>query len=39
MQEILARSPVLKELADSGQILLVGGMYDVATGKVEILPR
>jgi len=39
MQQILEGSPVLRELADSGQILLVGGMYDVETGRVEIFDR
>src|SRR5262245_49059031 len=34
MKVILEKSPVLKELADSGQIVLKGGMYDVESGKV-----
>ncbi|NJN05883.1 MAG: carbonic anhydrase [Rhodobacteraceae bacterium] len=35
MKEILKRSPILKELVDTGSIALVGGMYCVETGKVE----
>jgi len=34
MNEIRARSPYLKKLLDQGTIGLVGGIYDVATGKV-----
>ena len=35
MQQVLERSPILKELVETGQASLVGGMYDVETGKVE----
>lgn len=31
---IRAKSPVLKEMEDKGEIKIVGAMYDVATGKV-----
>jgi len=34
MKEIREKSPVLKELLDSGAVGLVGGMYDLETGKV-----
>ncbi len=34
MQKVLENSPVLKEMIDSGDINLVGGMYSVETGKV-----
>jgi carbonic anhydrase len=34
MDQIPAQSPILKELFDSGQAALVGGMYNVETGKV-----
>lgn len=34
MQEIRERSPILRELLDKGEIALVGGMYDLTTGKV-----
>ncbi|HUA38992.1 MAG TPA: carbonic anhydrase family protein [Candidatus Sulfopaludibacter sp.] len=35
MKEIPERSPVLKEMIDRGQIGLIGGMYDLSTGKVH----
>ena len=35
MKQIPERSPILKEMIDSGQIGLVGGMYDLSTGKVR----
>lgn len=34
VQEILLRSPVLREMADSGAIRVVGAMLDVKTGQV-----
>ena len=34
MKEIREKSPVLKEMIDSGKVGLAGGMYDLATGKV-----
>lgn len=34
MQNIRENSPILKEMIDNGEILLVGSMYDVKTGKV-----
>jgi carbonic anhydrase len=37
MREIRARSPYLKPYFDTGAVGLVGGMYDVATGKVTFL--
>jgi len=39
MQEIRERSPVLREMLDHGKIALVGGMYDLATGKVEFYDK
>jgi carbonic anhydrase len=39
MQQIRERSPVLKEMIDQGQIALVGGMYDLETGKVEFFDK
>ncbi len=39
MQQIRERSPVLKEMIDSGQIGLVGGMYDLSTGQVRFFDR
>ena len=34
MRQVRERSPVLREMIDSGQIKLVGGMFDLETGKV-----
>jgi carbonic anhydrase len=39
MKEIRERSPILREMIDKGQIGLVGGMYDLATGEVHFLPN
>jgi carbonic anhydrase len=35
MKEIPERSPILREMIDKGEIKLVGGMYDLTTGKVQ----
>lgn len=35
VQEITRRSNVLKEMLESGEIAIIGGMYDVETGRVE----
>jgi len=35
MQQIRERSPVLREMLDKGEIGLVGGMYDLKTGKIQ----
>ncbi|MDP4652332.1 MAG: carbonic anhydrase family protein [Haliea sp.] len=35
--KILSDSPVLKGLVDEGKLSVVGGMYDVSTGKVAFL--
>jgi carbonic anhydrase len=35
MHQIRERSPVLREMLDHGQIGMVGGMYDLETGKVH----
>jgi carbonic anhydrase len=37
VQEIRARSSVIASALDAGSVRLVGGMYDVATGKVTFL--
>lgn len=39
MKEIRERSPVLKEMLDKGEIGLVGGMYDLSTGKVQFFDK
>jgi len=38
VQNMLDRSPVMKELVDSGDLIIVGAMHDVATGKVTFMP-
>ncbi|MCL2302230.1 MAG: carbonic anhydrase family protein [Lentimicrobiaceae bacterium] len=35
VQEIRDRSPILKEMEDKGEIKIIGGYYDMHTGKVE----
>ena len=30
---------VLRDLIDSGRVLVVGAMYDLASGRVTMLPR
>jgi carbonic anhydrase len=35
VEAILERSAILKEMVEEGKIGIVGGMYEVATGKVE----
>lgn len=37
MKRLRDESPVLRELIDSGKVGLVGGMYDLDTGKVTFL--
>jgi carbonic anhydrase len=37
IKEIRAKSPILKEMEDKGEIKIVGGIYDMETGKVEFL--
>jgi carbonic anhydrase len=39
MKEIRERSPVLREMLDKGEIGLVGGLYDLHTGKVEFYEK
>lgn len=35
MRQIREKSPILKEMIDKGEIGLVGGIYNISTGKVE----
>ena len=35
MDEIPERSPILKDMVQKAQIAIVGGMYDVETGKIK----
>lgn len=37
VREILERSPTIHELVKQGRVDVVGGMYDVATGRIEFL--
>ncbi|GAA6135733.1 carbonic anhydrase family protein [Oceaniserpentilla sp. 4NH20-0058] len=34
MKNIMQRSPILKEMMENNEIMLVGGMHDIATGEV-----
>ncbi len=34
MRQVISKSPILKEMVDSGEIRIVGAMYDVESGKV-----
>ena len=35
IEDIRSKSPILKEMEDNGEIKIVGGMYDIAKGKVS----
>ncbi|WP_298901404.1 carbonic anhydrase family protein [uncultured Psychroserpens sp.] len=37
IDRIRAKSPILKEMEDNGEIKIVGGVYNLHTGKVEML--
>jgi len=37
VKEIRANSPILKEMEDKGEIKIIGGYYDMETGKVEFM--
>ncbi len=37
MDRIREKSPILKEMEDNGEISIVGGVYSLQTGKVEML--
>lgn len=37
IERIKERSPILKEMEDNGEIQIVGGVYMLSTGKVEML--
>lgn len=38
MRSIVQRSPILKEMLEKQEILLVGGVHNIATGEVEFYP-
>ena len=37
IQEIRQKSPILKEMEDNGEIKIIGGYYDMFTGKVDFI--
>jgi carbonic anhydrase len=37
MEQIRKESPLLAEMEEKGEILIAGAMYDVTTGKVEVM--
>jgi carbonic anhydrase len=39
MQQIRQLSPILRDMLAQGQISLAGGMYDLASGKVQFFER
>lgn len=39
VKSITERSPILKELLDSGQIGIVGGTHDITTGEITFYPE
>jgi carbonic anhydrase len=39
VKSITERSPILKEMIDSGQIGIVGGTHDISTGEVTFYPE
>lgn len=39
VKSIMERSPILKEMIESGQIGIVGGTHDISTGEVTFFPE
>lgn len=39
LQDIRKRSPILKEMEEKGEIKMIGGVYDMETGKVEFMEK
>jgi carbonic anhydrase len=39
MKQIRERSPTLREMLDQGQIEMVGGMYDLSTGRIHFFEQ
>jgi len=39
IQKIRQKSPILKEMEDKGEIKIIGGYYDILTGKVEFFEK
>ena len=39
LELVREQSPILKRLDDAGSIAIVGGLYDVSTGGIDIFPN
>lgn len=39
MRQIREKSPILREMIDKGEVGLIGGVYDISTGKVEFFEK
>ncbi|HEX8268245.1 MAG TPA: carbonic anhydrase family protein [Pyrinomonadaceae bacterium] len=39
MRMVREKSPILREMIDKGEVGLVGGIYDISTGKVEFFEK
>ncbi len=39
VQEVMQRSPILKEMIDAGSLGIVGGTHDITTGEVQFYPE
>lgn len=39
IKNIRTKSPILKEMEDKGEIMIVGGVYDMETGKVNFMEQ
>jgi carbonic anhydrase len=39
MRQIKAKSPILKEMIDKGEVGLVGGVYDISTSEVKFFEK
>lgn len=39
MEQLRTKSPILKEMEDKGELLIVGGVYDMKTGKVNFFEK
>ncbi|PXV60920.1 carbonic anhydrase [Dysgonomonas alginatilytica] len=39
IEQLRTKSPILKEMEDKGELLIVGGVYDMKTGKVNFFDK
>jgi carbonic anhydrase len=39
MQQVREHSPILREMIDQGRVGLVGGMYELSTGKIQFFEK